>query len=355
MSTTRSNPPPTVTRPLDANERRRALVDPAAVMRVRNLELRARVVVQGFLSGLHRSPYHGFSVEFTEYRQYTPGDDTRHIDWKLYARSDRHYLKRYEDETNLRCYLLVDLSRSMAFGSTRLDGVVSSARQQSSVGGRERGTYDKAEYARTLAATLAHFLSLQRDAVGVVTFGDRIEEHLPVRYRPGHLRRIYAALERSPTGQSTNLASPLEQIARTSRKRGLVVLISDLLAPVEDMERRLGHLRSQGHDVLVLRVLDPAELTFPYELAEMFRDMETGRELYVDPATARSEYLAKFSAHAESIGRVCRNHGIELSVMTTDQPLELALFDLLRARANRGRQVARRTPAGFGGSTRGGG
>ncbi|MFO0820613.1 MAG: DUF58 domain-containing protein [Pirellulales bacterium] len=329
------------------------LVDPAALMRVRNLELRARVVVQGFLSGLHRSLYHGFSVEFTEYRQYSPGDDTRHIDWRLYARSDRHYLKRYEDETNLRCYLLVDLSRSMAFGSTRRD-------EKSVTGGRQEAvTYDKAEYARTLAATLAHFLSLQRDAVGLVTFGDRIEEHLPARYRAGHLRRIYAALERSPTGQSTDIASPLEQIARTSRKRGLIVLISDLLTPFEHMERRLGYLRSQGHDVLILRVLDPAEISFLYDTAELFRDLETGRELYVDPASVRADYLKKFTAHAEAITKTCRNLGIALSLMTTDQPLELALFDLLQARANQGRGVARRSPGGrgmaAGGAARGGG
>jgi uncharacterized protein (DUF58 family) len=348
LFTSQSNSTSGESRLFDEPLRRRMLVDPAALMRVRNLELRARVVVQGFLSGLHRSPYHGFSVEFTEYRQYSPGDDTRHIDWRLYARSDRHYLKRYEDETNLRCYLLVDLSRSMAFGSTRRDENSVTSGRQETVG------YDKAEYARTLAATLAHFLSLQRDAVGLVTFGDRIEEHLPARYRAGHLRRIYAALERSPTGQSTDIASPLEQIARTSRKRGLVVLISDLLAPVDDMERRLGYLRSQGHDVLILRVLDPAEISFPYDTAELFRDMETERELYVDPVSIRVDYLKKFTAHAEAITKTCRNLGIALSLMTTAQPLESALFDLLQARASQGRGVARRSPGGRGIATGGG-
>lgn len=191
-------------------------------MRIKNLQLRAKVVVEGFLSGLHRSPYHGFSVEFTEYREYSPGDDLRYLDWKLFARSDRYYLKRFEDETNLRCYLLVDLSKSMGFGSL---------------------AYDKAEYAKTAAATIAYFLSLQRDAVGLVTFDAAIKDYLPARFRPGHLHRLMLCLEQAPAGTGTDLAAPLEQIAKTARKRGLVVLLSDLLAPLGELETKLGYLR----------------------------------------------------------------------------------------------------------------
>lgn len=291
-------------------------------MRIKNLELRARLVVEGFLSGLHRSPYHGFSVEFTEYRQYTPGDDLRYLDWRLFARSDRYYLKRFEDETNLRCYLLVDLSNSMAFGTLG---------------------YDKANYAKTAAATIAYFLSRQRDAVGLVTFEARIQEVLPARFRPGHLHRLFVALERSPAGAATDLAAPLEQIAKTAKKRGLVVLLSDLLAPVESIEKQLGYLRSQGHEVAVLRVLDPAELTFPFAEAAMFYDAETGRELYIDPAAARKQYQTRFAAHALGLRNICHRLGVDLSDLTTDRPLEQALFDLLNARMRRGRQVARRT------------
>ncbi len=334
------NRPSTTTRetpPAPASERRAAAwLDPAALMRVRNLELRARQVVQGFLSGLHRSPYHGFSVEFTEYRQYTPGDDPRYLDWKLYARSDRYYLKRFEDETNLRCYLLVDLSRSMGYQSL---------------------AYDKATYAKTAAATIAQFLSLQRDAVGLVTFGDRVEEYVPARFRPGHLHRIFVALERSPTGRDTNLVAPLEQVSRTARKRGLVILLSDLLAPVEHFERQLGYLRSQGHEVCVLRVLDPAERDFPFADAAMFLDVESGRELFVDPALMRGSYQAKFAAHAESLRVACQKLGIDLYDLHTDKPLETALFDLLHARMRRGRVVSRRgSPSGgaSGGATGGG-
>jgi uncharacterized protein (DUF58 family) len=300
-------------------------IDPATLMRIKNLELRARLVVEGFLSGMHRSPYHGFSVEFTEYRQYTPGDDPRYLDWKLFARSDRYYLKRFEDETNLRAYLLVDLSRSMGYGSL---------------------AYDKATYAKTAAATIAYFLSLQRDAVGLVTFDAAIQEYLPARYRPGHTHRLMVALERSPGGTSTDLSAPLEQVARTARKRGLVVLLSDLLAPLERLETHLGYLRSQGHEVAVLRTLDPAELDFPFRDAAMFHDVESGRELYVDPELVRQQYRQKFAAHAEGLRTICQRLGVDLYDLSTAQPLEHALFDLLNSRMRRGRQVSRRGTLG---------
>lgn len=316
----------------DATERpaRRASgtlhIDPAALMRIKNLELRARAVVEGFLSGLHRSPYHGFSVEFTEYRQYTPGDDLRFLDWRLYARSDRYYLKRFEDETNLRCYLLVDLSRSMAFRSApRL--------------------YDKAEYAKTVAATIVYFLTLQRDAVGLTTFDQSIRDYLPARFRTGHMHRLMMCLEQAPAGTATDLGLPLEQIARMARKRGLVVLLTDLLAPIETLETKLGYLRSQGHEVVLIRILDPAEVTFEFQDEALFYDMESGRELYVDPAAVRSSYQAKFAEHAAEVTRMCNSLGMDFYELTTEQPLDLALFDLLNARLRRGRQVTRRAGA----------
>src|SRR5664279_4187741 len=177
-------------------------VDPKALMAIRSLELRARVVVEGFWNGLHRSPYHGFSVEFTEYRQYSPGDDTRYLDWRLYARSDRYFLKRFEDETNLRCHLLVDQSRSMSYGSLN---------------------FSKSDYARTLAATLAWFLNAQGDAVGLFTFAGRVHDYLPARHRHGHLRQLMLALEKESAGSDTNLAAPLRRAAELARKRGLVI------------------------------------------------------------------------------------------------------------------------------------
>src|SRR5258707_1081705 len=187
-----------------------SLLDPRALMNIRNLELRARVVVEGFWNGLHRSPYHGFSVEFTEYRQYTEGDDPRYVDWRVFARSDRYFIKKFEDETNLRCYLLADNSRSMGFSSL---------------------SYTKAEYAATLAATLAYFLYLQGDAVGLLTFDEQIREYLPARHRTGHLRHLMLALEQPAVGRATDLASPPKRLGQIGAKRPLMVLNSALLAP----------------------------------------------------------------------------------------------------------------------------
>ncbi|WP_435011485.1 DUF58 domain-containing protein [Tundrisphaera lichenicola] len=304
-------------------------IDPRALMRIKSLQMRAKVAVEGFVKGIHRSPYHGFSVEFSEYREYTPGDDTRYIDWKLFARSDRYHVKRFEDETNLRCHLVVDTSRSMSFGS---------------------GEYTKSDYARTAAATIAYFLSRQRDAVGLITFEDRITDYLPPRHRPGHLRRMMGILEREPQGKATDLAKPLEEIAATVRKRGLIVLISDLLVPLDTLKTRLGYLRSRGHDVVILRVLDPAEINFAFANPSMFRDVESGREMYVDPSTARPEYLRKFAEHADRLARICADQGIELLPMPIDRPLELVLFDLLKARMRRGRIPGRRTSPARGGA-----
>lgn len=292
-----------------------SLVDPDSLMQIKNLELRAKAVVEGFLTGLHRSPYHGFSVEFSEYRQYSPGDDPRYLDWRLYARSDRYYVKRFEDETNLRCWLLVDLSRSMGYSSL---------------------SYTKAQYAKTAAATLAYFLSLQRDGVGLLTFDETITEILPARYRPGHLHRIMMCLERSTGGKATDIDAPLERIAAAVRKRGLIVLISDLLAPIDTLQRNLGYLRSRGHEVVLLRVLDPSELNFEFSDAAMFHDIETGRELYIDPESARESYLQKFNEHAAAIEQVCSGLGIDHIRVSTDTPLDLILFDFLQARLRRG-------------------
>jgi uncharacterized protein (DUF58 family) len=247
---------------------RATFIDAQALMRIRNLELRARVVVEGFWSGLHRSPYHGFSVEFTEYRPYTVGDDLHYLDWRVFARSDRYYLKKFEDETNLRCHLLIDLSRSMTYGS--------------------RG-YTKAEYAATLAATLAYFLYLQGDALGLLTFDEHIRDYLPARHRPGHLRALLLALEKPAGGQATNLVAPLQRIVELVRKRGLMVLVSDFLAPIERLEKNLIALTACGHDVIVFQVLDQAELAFNFSEAMMFQDLESRRTLYIDPGAARRE------------------------------------------------------------------
>lgn len=314
------------------------LIDPRALMRIQGLEMRARMIVEGFMTGLHRSPYHGFSVEFTEYRQYTAGDDPRYIDWKLFARSDRLYVKRFEDETNLRCWLLVDNSHSMQFGSfTDQSAVPQSPRTP------VRGSlWKKSDYATTLAATLAYFLSTQHDAAGLVTFDEEIREYLPARYRPGHLRRLMIALEQPSGGTSTNLTAPLRRIADLVTKRGMHVLISDLLAPLDGLETHLGYLRSRGHEVMIFHILDPAELALSFDEPAMFHDVESGREIYVDPHIIRGDYTKKMKVHLAAIEAICEGLGIDYHRITTDQPLEHALFDFLSARMQIKKSVMRR-------------
>jgi uncharacterized protein (DUF58 family) len=297
-----------------------SFIDPKTLMSIRNLELRARVVVDGFWSGLHRSPYHGFSVEFTEYRQYSPGDDPRYVDWRVYARSDRYFIKRFEDETNLRCHLLVDASRSMAFGS---------------VG------YPKGEFAATLAATLAKFLYLQGDGVGLVTFDEGIRDFLPARHRTGQLRNLMLALEKPARGGFTSLAAPLKCVAETVRKRGLLVVISDFLAPLDTIEPHLITMNACGHDMILFQVLDPAERTFNFESPAMFQDAESGRTQFIDPTSARKEYLRKLQSHCANLRSICDRQGMTYHQLTTDRPLELALFEFLRARMQGGRRVRR--------------
>jgi len=302
-------------------------IDPDALLRIRSLELRVKAVMEGFVTGLHRSPFHGFSVEFSEYRQFTNGDDPRFLDWKVVARSDRYYIKRFEDETNLRCHLLVDNSRSMSYGSSGVS---------------------KAEYAKTLAACLAYSLTQQRDAVGLVLFDEQVEDLLPARFRHGQLRQILVSLERATGGQSTNLLAPLERVASQVRKRGLVILISDLLAPTEGLERALTALSACGHELAVFQTLDPRELDFGFDSAALFVDQESGRELYVDPLTVRSTYQQRLAAHLSELRTLCDKLGAIYHLVPTNQPLEILLgefFTESQRLKSRGR-MARRTAAG---------
>lgn len=297
-----------------------ALIDPAALMRIKSLEMRARVVVEGFWKGLHKSPYHGFSVEFSEYRPYTKGDDPRFIDWKVVARSDRVFIKKFEDETNLRCTLLVDQSQSMGYGS--------------------KG-YSKTDYAATLAATLAYFLMEQGDAVGLATFDEKPDQAIPARNRPGHLRRLMVRLEQAPRGSGTDLIAPLRAISELITRRGVFVLISDLLAPIDDLEKHLGYLAAAGHDLVIFHTLDRAELEFTFDKATHFRDRETGRDLYIDPDVARAGYLKKLNAHLDALRGLCERNRIDYRLLPTDQPMELALFDFVRSRKDSGVAPAR--------------
>lgn len=290
-------------------------------MAIRHMELRARFIVEGFWNGLHRSPFHGFSVEFTEYRQYTIGDDTRYVDWRLFGRSDRYYIKKFEDETNLRCYFLVDQSPSMVYGSL---------------------PYTKAQYSATLAASLGYFLEAQGDAIGALTFADRVREFLPARHRPGHLRRFMALLEQQPRASSTHIEKALARISELIHKRGLIVLISDFLAPLAALEKQLAQLRAWGHEAAVFQVLDPAELDLNLGESTLFRDLETGRELYIDPAAARANYTKRINAHNASLAAICRKLGVSCHLVPTNRPFEQSLLDFLLDRRRFGKTIRRR-------------
>jgi uncharacterized protein (DUF58 family) len=291
--------------------RERQFLDPAVVARLGTLELKARTIVEGFLSGLHRSPFKGFSVEFAEYRQYLPGDDLSTIDWKVYARSDRHYIKKYEEETNLHCHLMLDISGSMGYGSRGIT---------------------KYEYGQCLAASLAYLMNRQRDAAGLTAFDDRIVTMLPASARPGHLNAMLVTLDRLELGTQTNVSKPLHQLADSLNKRGMVVLISDLLDDPERVIRGLKHFRFRGTDVIVFHLLDPDELAFPFERATRFEDLETRDEVTAVPAVVRSHYLKAIGGLIERYKQELGASGIDYQLLTTDQPLELALLAYLSTR-----------------------
>jgi uncharacterized protein (DUF58 family) len=286
-------------------------LDPAVLARLGTLELKARTVVEGFLSGLHRSPFKGFSVEFAEYRQYMPGDDLSSIDWKVYARTDRYYVKKFEEETNLNCYLLLDVSASMGYGSA---GVT------------------KLEYGSVLAGSLAYLMQRQRDAVGLTTFDDAILTMMPPSARPSHLRSLLVTLDRMTLGKQTNVAKPLHQLADGMAKRGMVILISDLIDEPEHVIDGLRHFRFRGTDVVVFHVMDPAELTFPFTRASRFRDLEGGDELMAVPSVVRQEYLETLNGTIDRYKRELGAAGIDYRLLDTSEPLEFALMSYLSTR-----------------------
>ena len=286
-------------------------LDPAILSKIGSLELIARTVVEGFVSGLHQSPYLGFSVDFAEYRQYMPGDDIRRIDWKVFARSDRYYVKQYEGETNTNVYLLLDVSGSMGYQS---------------------GSVSKMEYASYLAASLAYFAQRQKDSVGLVTFDDRLVDKLPARCRLGHLNSLLHILHRVRATAKTEFGRPLQALAETLRRRGIVVLISDLYAPPEDVVRSLQHFRFKGNDMVVFHILDPQERNFEFSRSFRMEDMETKRQVVMVPEAVREEYLRLMDRHIETLKKECGVLGVDYLLLDTSRPLDYALYSYLYTR-----------------------
>lgn len=295
----------------------RSHLDFDVLSRIHNLQLLARTVVEGFLLGLHRSPYRGFSVEFAEYRQYVPGDEIRHVDWKVYAKTDRYYIKQFEEETNVACHIVLDASASMGYGA-------------------RPGAFSKLDYACRLAACLAYFMMGQRDAAGLAIFDARIRALHPPRLRHSHLQRILTELEQTRPGGETRIADCLHTIAEGLKRRGLVILISDLLDDPAAILSALQHFRFQGHDVIVLHVMDKSELEFDFDTLTEFTDLETGESLLVSPESMRGHYRARLDRFLTALAKGCAGIRADYKLFNTTTPLDIALSEYLYRRSRMG-------------------
>ncbi len=291
-------------------------LDPHVLARLDSMSLLATSIVEGFILGLHRSPFRGFSVEFAEYRQYSPGDEIRHIDWKVFAKTDRYYIKQFEEETNLAATVILDASASMGYGSN------------------PKGL-TKLQYGATLAACLTHLMMRQRDAAGLMIFDGKVRTVLPPRLRPAHLKRIMTELDGIEPGGDTDISAPLHQLAESMTRRGMVVLISDLLDDPAKVLSALQHFRFLGHDVLVLQIMDNAELNFPFQSLTEFTDLETGAKSLVAPEGMRPVYMKELTDFLHAFERGCAGIKADYKLLDTGRPVDLALSEYLHRRSQR--------------------
>jgi uncharacterized protein (DUF58 family) len=292
----------------------RRFLDPGTVARLSHLDVRARLVVEGFIAGMHRSPFHGFSVEFAEHRPYMPGDPLKNLDWKVLAKSNRYLVKQYTEETNLRAHLLLDLSGSMDFRS-------------------ERASLSKFEYARSLAAALAYLMIGQQDAVGTMLFADHPQAYVPPRSVRSHLDVVLRTLAAARTGGRTRLGPALHELAERIKRRGLVVLFSDLLDSPAEVLSGLQHFRHRNHEVIVFHILDPDEIAFPYTDASTFVDLETGAQLTTEPWEIARRYRENLTAWRDRYARACREQRVDYVPLDTSTPFDRALLTYLEKRA----------------------
>jgi uncharacterized protein (DUF58 family) len=297
-------------------------LDPVALAKVRNLEMQARLIVEGYLSGMHKSPYHGFSVEFAQHREYVPGDDLKHLDWKVYSRTGRFYLKQYEEETNLACWLLVDASESMRYGS-------------GPAGGDGRPLVSKYDYAAMAAAALAYLILHQQDSAALVTYDNVVRQFLKPSSQPSHLKQMVNCLNRGAGRERTQLAPIFHDLAERINRRGIVVVFSDLFDEVADILHGLQHLRHRRHEVIVMHVLDRAELEFPFQEATLFRGLEQYPELLTDPRSLRDGYLEQVQAFVHQLKAGCLNQNVDYVQLRTDAPLGVVLSSYLAYRVAR--------------------
>ena len=291
-------------------------LDPEALSKLKNLSLAARLVVEGYFSGMHKSPHRGFSIEFAEHREYTPGVDPRHIDWRVFGRRDKLYVKQYEEETSLRCYLLLDKSASMGY--------------------KFASKLTKIEYASYLAASLAYLMSMQHDMVGLITYDTGVSSHIPPRQGPRHLKVLMEKLEQTDPGKETSLSETFHQLAETIKRRALVVVFSDLFDDSENLVEALKHFRHKKHEVIVLHTLDPAELNFPFDDVTAIEDLESHREILSDPRAFRKAYLEGLTKFLETVRGGCEEAQIDYVLAETGKPFGDFLGNYLAKRAMMG-------------------
>ncbi len=282
---------------------------PETVAQLGSMELRARLVVEGFITGMHRSPFHGFSAEFSEHRQYRLGDELKYIDWKIYGRSNRFYVKQYEDETNLRAMICVDMSASMTYAS--------------------QGHISKFQYATYLAAALSYLVLQQRDAAGIALYNTEVTTFLPSRSKTSYIQALLNALETATPAEATGTAASLHNIAERISRRGLVIIISDLFDDPQQVLQSLKHFRHNNHDVLVMHVMDPREVDFDLGASAVFKDMETGNEITTQPTQLRNSYRVAVEEFCDTIKRGCHMQNVDYVRITTDTPFDVALREYL--------------------------
>ena len=291
---------------------KRKYLRPETVALLNSMSLRARLVVEGYIIGHHRSPYHGFSVEFAEHRSYGPGDEIKHIDWKLFGKTDRLYVKRYEEETNLRAHIILDTSKSMLYSSAEVS---------------------KLSYANSLAASLSYLMINQQDAVGIAKFSEKIDTFIPPKARPSHLNLILSQLDDKYSGYDTQIGIVLHELADRIRKRGMVILISDLLDKPENIMKGLKHFRHQNQEVIVFHIQDRKESELDFDTRTKFFDMETGEEIVTEPWHIRSNYNELISKLESNYKSNCRENLIDYVPLFTDQSLDIGITEYLIKRS----------------------
>jgi uncharacterized protein (DUF58 family) len=289
----------------------RRFLKPEVVSKLSGIEIKARLVVEGFIAGLHKSPYHGFSVEFAEHRQYMPGDPIRNIDWKVYAKSDRYFVKEFEEETNLKAYILLDTSGSMAYKSADIP---------------------KLEYSCYLSASLAYLMLKQRDSVGLVVFDQHIRKYIPPKSTMTHLHNLLKELDKLEASETTNVSSTLHEMAERIKRRGLIIVISDLFDDPDLIINGLKHFRHKKHEVIVFHVLDPKEKNFSFPKEAIFKDLETGEEILTSPWQIRKDYQQKIDSLVQRYTLECRESIIDYVLLDTSVPFDYALFSYLNKR-----------------------